>query len=77
MESSNVPGESWAKAPTTKDADEALLEICKEMSATLQRLEIHLTSRSQAAGMNAISNAKTVYEVAREDLVVFAHELLS
>jgi len=73
MELSSVLGESSAKgadvAPTPKDADEALLEICKEMSATLQRLELHLTSRAQAAGMSTISNTKTVDEAAGEEQV--------
>jgi hypothetical protein len=80
MESTSVLGEASAKAsdvaPIAKDADGALLEICKEMSATLQRLELHLMSRAQAAGMNAISNAKTINEVARWEQVVFTHDPL-
>jgi hypothetical protein len=80
MESSRVLREPSAKgsdeAPTVKDADEALLEICKEMSATLQRLELHLTTRAQAAGMSAISNAKTVHEAAKEEQVFITHDPL-
>jgi hypothetical protein len=58
------------EAPTVKDADEALLEICKEISAAFQKLELHLTSRSQAAGMSATSNANTVHTAMNEQEVV-------
>jgi hypothetical protein len=80
MESSSLLGKPSAEGsdetPTAKDADEALLEICKGMSATLQRLELHLTTRAQAAGINAISNAKTVYAATNEQEVVYAHDPL-
>ena len=71
-----VAAKSSDEAPTAHDADEALLNICKEMSATFQRLELHLASRAQAAGMSATSNAKTVHATTIEQQVVFAHDPL-
>lgn len=87
MESSSALEEPSAKASdeapsalpeasTAKSADEALLEICKDMSATLQRLELHLTTRAQAAGTSAISSANIVDAATREQQVVFAHHPL-
>ncbi|KAF4632377.1 hypothetical protein G7Y89_g5750 [Cudoniella acicularis] len=54
------------EASMVKDVDEALLEMCKVMSATLQRLEIHLTTRVQASGMRATATTNIAEEVARE-----------
>jgi hypothetical protein len=80
MESSSVLGEPSARgadeASTANDTDESLLQICKEMSATLQRLELHLTTRAQAAGINTISNTKVVQMANTKQEVVFAHDPL-
>ena len=57
-----------------KGADEALLEMCKEMSATLRRLEIHLTTRVQAGEMRATSTPNIVEESTEEQEVGSAHE---
>ena len=57
-----------------KGADDALLEMCKEMSATLRRLENHLTSRVQAEGMRATSTTNIAEEVTEEQEVGSAHE---
>jgi hypothetical protein len=57
-----------------KGADEALLEMCKEMSATLRRLEIHLTARFQAGEMRATSTTNIAEEVTEEQEVGSAHE---
>ncbi|KAE9368148.1 hypothetical protein N431DRAFT_485761, partial [Stipitochalara longipes BDJ] len=53
------------EASTVKNANEALLQMCKEMSATLQRLELHLATRVQAGGKHATSTTKIVEEVTR------------
>ena len=54
------------EASTARDADEALLTIIKEMSTTLQRLELPLTTRSQASGIHATLNSRIVDEGTRE-----------
>jgi len=50
------------EASMVQDADEALLEMCKMMSATLQRLEHHVTARVQGSRIRAtsITNAEEV-----------------